>query len=117
MGIPTQGIKNFAMVFVGVVFVINSLDSLIRLYTDNLNLTVKRLGKLNYMALNIVALSLLTLLFKLEFLQIQWVGALVIGLFFVCAGFIGYRKFKTVKNIDSSPKDNKIDYTKIETVH
>ncbi|MCP4057382.1 MAG: BCCT family transporter, partial [Pseudoalteromonas sp.] len=117
MGISTAGIKNFAMVFVGIVFVINSLDSLIRLYTDNLNLTVKRLGKMNYMILNIVALSLLTLLFKLEFLQIQWVGALVIALFFGCAAFIGYSKFKTVNNIDSSPKANKIDYTKIETVH
>ncbi|WP_352311769.1 hypothetical protein, partial [Psychrobacter sp. W2-37-MNA-CIBAN-0211] len=77
--IPTEGIKNFAMVFVGIVFVINSLDSLIRLYTDNLNLTVKRFGKFKYIAMNVVALSLLTLLFKLEFLQIQWVGALVIG--------------------------------------
>ncbi|CAH9053311.1 hypothetical protein PSECIP111854_01145 [Pseudoalteromonas sp. CIP111854] len=114
-GIPTEGIKNFAMVFVGVVFVINSLDSLIRLYTDNLNLTVKRLGMRNYMLFNIVALSLLTLLFKLEFLQIQWVGALVIGLFFSCAAYIGYGKFKTVSQINSSPEDNKIDYSKIET--
>jgi len=115
-GIPTEGIKNIAMVFVGVVFVINSLDSLIRLYTDNLNMTVKRLGKFNYIALNVIALSLLTLLFKLNFLEIQWVGALVIGLFFSCAAYIGYSKFKTVSNIDSSPKDNKIDYTKIESV-
>jgi glycine betaine transporter len=97
------------------VFVINSLDSLVRLYTDNLNITVKRFGKAKYMIGNILALSLLTLLFKLEFLQIQWVGALVIALFFLCAGFIGYSKFKTVNSIDSSPKANKIDYTKIET--
>ncbi|WP_440056354.1 BCCT family transporter (plasmid) [Pseudoalteromonas sp. T1lg65] len=115
-GIPTTGIKNFAMVFVGVVFVINSLDSLTRLYTDNLNLTVSRLGKRNYLIFNIVVLSLLTLLFKLDFLQIQWVGALVIGLFFSCFGYIGYRKFKTVSNIDSSPKDNLIDFSKIESV-
>lgn len=103
------------MVFVGIVFVINSLDSLIRLYTDNLNLTVKRLGMRNYMLFNIAALSLLTLLFKLEFIQIQWVGALVIGLFLSCALYIGYNKFKTVSNIDSSPKDNTIDFSKIET--
>lgn len=115
-GLPTQGIKNIAMVFVGVVFVINSLDSLIRLYTDNMNITVKRLGRFNYIALNIIALSLLTLLFTLNFLQIQWVGALVIGLFFGCAAYIAYSKFKTVSNIDSSPKDNKIDYAKIESV-
>ncbi|KAF7769689.1 hypothetical protein PCIT_a2572 [Pseudoalteromonas citrea] len=114
-GISTAGIKNFAMVFVGVVFVINSLDSLIRLYTDNLNLTVKRLGMRNYMIFNIVALSLLTLLFKLEFIQIQWVGALVIGLFLSCAMYIGYSKFNAVRRIESSPQDNTIDYSKIET--
>ena len=114
-GISTAGIKNFAMVFVGVVFVINSLDSLIRLYTDNLNLTVKRLGMRNYMIFNIVALSLLTLLFKLEFIQIQWVGALVNGLFLSCALYIGYGKFNAVRRIESSPQDNTIDYSKIET--
>jgi glycine betaine transporter len=114
-GIPTTGLKNFAMAFVGIVFVINSLDSLIRLYTDNLNLTVKRFGRFKYIAMNVVMLSLLTLLFKFEFLQIQWVGALVIGLFFSCAFFMLYRKPKTVKNIDSSPEDNEIDFTKIDS--
>jgi len=108
-------LKNFAMAFVGIVFVINSLDSLIRLYTDNLNLTVKRFGRVKYIAMNVAMLSLLTLLFKLEFLQIQWVGALVIGLFFSCAFFMLYRKPKTVKNIDSSPEDNEIDFTKIDS--
>lgn len=112
-GIATAGLKNFAMAFVGIVFVINLLDSLIRAYTENLNMTVKRLGKFNYIALNVVTFSLLTLLFKLDFLQIQWVGALVIALSFSCVTFIAYSKFKTVSNIDSSPKDYKIDYTKI----
>ena len=36
-GIDTRGVVNIAMIIVGVTFVINSLDSLIRLYTDNLN--------------------------------------------------------------------------------
>ena len=116
-GIPTTGLKNFAMAFVGVVFVINSLDSLIRLYTDNLNLSTTRLGKAKYIVLNVAMLSLLTLLFKLEFLQIQWVGALVIGLFFSCAGFMFYSKRKTVTLIDSSPQDNEIDFTKIDSRH
>jgi choline-glycine betaine transporter len=114
-GISTTGIKNFAMVFVGIVFVINSLDSLIRLYTDNLNLSVKRLGMRNYMIFNIIALSLLTLLFKFEFIQIQWVGALVIGLFLLCVLYITYGKFNAVRRINSSPNDNTIDYSKIET--
>ncbi len=116
-GIPTEGITNMAMVFVGIVFVINSLDSLIRLYTDNLNMTVERIGKGNYVAFNFVALSLLTLLFKLDFLQIQWVGALVIGVFFSCFAFILSNKFKSVTEIRTSPKENTIDFTKIENLN
>lgn len=113
-GLSTQGITNLAMVFVGLVFVINSLDSLIRLYTDNLNLSVKRLGTPKYMVINIAALSLLTLLFKLDFLKIQWVGAVVIGIFFSCFGYILLTKFNKVAGIDSSPKENTLDYDKIE---
>ncbi|TQF70433.1 BCCT family transporter [Pseudoalteromonas luteoviolacea] len=115
-GISTEGLTNFAMVFVGVVFVINSLDSLIRLYTDNLGLTTQRLGKRKYIALNIVALSLLTLLFQLNFLQIQWVGAIVIAIFFACFGFIVGKKLRAVGGIKSSPEDNEIDFNKIKTV-
>ena len=45
---------NGSMVAVGVIFVVNSLDSLIRLYTDNLNLTVDRHGKARYFVGNIM---------------------------------------------------------------
>ena len=34
-GIDTTGLLNIAMIIVGITFVINSLDSLIRLYSDN----------------------------------------------------------------------------------
>jgi len=112
-GIETAGFYNIAMAIVGITFVINSLDSLIRLYTDNLNLTVTRLGKIKYLLGNLIALSLLTLLFKLDFLQIQWVGAVVIGLFFTCFGYILLTKFKEVKAINGSPEENKIDFNKI----
>ncbi|WP_076418944.1 BCCT family transporter [Colwellia sp. UCD-KL20] len=115
-GIETAGFYNIAMVVVGITFVINSLDSLVRLYTDNLNIGVARIGKVKYLIGNLVALSLLTLLFKLDFLQIQWVGAVVIGLFFTCFGYILFTKFKEVAAIESSPKENKIDFTKIEHV-
>ena len=104
------------MAVVGITFVINSLDSLIRLYTDNLNVTVARYGKVKYFFGNLVVLSLLTLLFKLDFLQIQWVGAVVIGLFFSCFGYILLTKFKDVSEIEASPKENKIDFKKIESV-
>ena len=114
--IETTGFYNIAMVLVGITFVVNSLDSLIRLYTDNLNIGVTRIGKVKYFLGNLVALSLLTLLFKLDFLAIQWVGALVIGLFFSCFGYIIFRKFYEVAAIESSPKENKIDFTKLEQV-
>jgi choline-glycine betaine transporter len=116
-GLETTGFYNLAMAIVGITFVINSLDSLIRLYTDNLNLSVARLGKVKYLLGNLFALSLLTLLFKLDFLQIQWVGAVVIGLLFTCFGYILFTKFKVVSEIECSPKENKIDFNKIELVN
>ncbi|UUO24953.1 BCCT family transporter [Colwellia sp. M166] len=115
-GLETTGFYNLAMAVVGITFVINSLDSLIRLYTDNLNVGVARVGRVKYFLGNLAALSLLTLLFKLDFLEIQWVGAVVIGLFFTCFGYILLTKFKEVASIESSPKENKIDFTKIEHV-
>jgi len=114
--IDTTGFYNIAMAIVGITFVINSLDSLIRLYTDNLNTTVARLGKVKYFFANLIILSGLTLLFKLNFLQIQWVGAVVIGLFFSCFGYILFNKFKEVSEIKSSPIENEIDFKKIESV-
>ena len=87
-GIATEGLMNWAMVVVGIVFVINSFDSLIRLYTDNLNLTVERLGKMTYLIGNIVVLSVLTVLFQSQWLQIEWVGTVVIGLYVGCVVYI-----------------------------
>ena len=113
-GIDTSGFYNLAMVIVGVTFVINSLDSLVRLYTDNLNLTVERFGKVPYIIGNVVVLSGLTLLFKLDFLQIQWVGALAIALILSCFGYILKSHYRKVTDIERSPKENKIDFTKIE---
>ena len=40
----------------GIIFVINSFDSLIRLYTDNLNLTAKRFGTIAYILGNAAVL-------------------------------------------------------------
>ena len=81
-----------------------------------MNVGVARVGRVKYFLGNLAALSLLTLLFKLDFLEIQWVGAVVIGLFFTCFGYILLTKFKEVASIESSPKENKIDFTKIEHV-
>lgn len=69
------------MVFVGVIFVINSLDSLTRLYADNLNLTVVRFGKVQYIAVNWLLLYGLILLYQFTPLKIEWIGLVVIGLY------------------------------------
>jgi choline-glycine betaine transporter len=108
------GWLNAFMIAVGILFVINSLDSLIRLYTDNLNITVARIGKVSYFMGNLLTLSGLTLLFTLDFLQIQWVGAIVIGLMFSCLLFIVFTRFKSVIEIDSSPAENILDFDNIE---
>lgn len=115
-GVSISSAVNIAMITVGVLMVINSLDSLIRLYTDNLNLTVKRLGMGRYYIGNLVAMCGLTLLFKLDFLQIQWVGALVIALYFGCFGYILAKKRAEVMAIEGSPEENKLDFGKIELV-
>ncbi|MEO9524624.1 BCCT family transporter [Marinobacter alexandrii] len=113
-GLQVAAITNLAMITVGVLMVVNSLDSLIRLYTDNLNLTAERLGRFNYVLFNLVAMIGLTMLFQLDFLRIQWVGALVIALYFGCFAYIVVKKRSEVAAIRSSPEENILDYRKVE---
>ena len=114
--IEIYGMYNLLMMFVGTLFVINSLDSLIRLYTDNLNITTKKLGTRNYLLINIFSLCVLTLMYNFEFLQIEWIGAIVAGLFIACICFILLNKFKIVNQIDSSPIENKLDFDKVKSI-
>ena len=102
--LPISPLINGSMVVVGVIFVINSLDSLIRLYSDNLNLTVERFGRARYFIGNLMLLSGLTLLFTLDFLQIQWVGAVVIALMFSCLIFMLSKRLQVLKAITGSPE-------------
>ena len=81
--IPVAEILRGAMVALGVIFVINSIDSLIRLYTDNLNLDVQRLGRTKYILGNWLLMATLVLLYQFTPLKIEWVGLLVIGLYAV----------------------------------
>lgn len=81
--IPVTGILRGAMVILGIVFVINSLDSLIRLYTDNLGFDVKRLGLTKYISGNFLLLGTLVLLYQYTPLKIEWVGLIVIGLYII----------------------------------
>ncbi|NND67130.1 MAG: BCCT family transporter [Halioglobus sp.] len=72
---------NLCLVTVGVVFVINSLDSLIRLYTTNLGITADRLGRRNYILGNGAAMLTLIMLYQFTPFEIEWVGLVVIGLY------------------------------------
>ena len=72
---------NWAMIGVGVLFVVNSLDSLTRLYTQNIGLTVERLGTLRYVLLHWTILFVLVLSFQFTPFEIEWVGLVVIGLY------------------------------------
>jgi glycine betaine transporter len=70
-----------AMVVVGVVFVVNSLDSLIRLYSDNLGMTAGRMGTGPYVAAHWLLMYGLVLAFQFTPLRIEWIGLVVIGLY------------------------------------
>ena len=80
-GIAIPDAWRMAMIVVGVIFVVNSLDSLMRLYTQNLGLTVARLGTWQYVAGNWTALFGLVLLYQFTPLKIEWVGLVVIGIY------------------------------------
>ena len=74
---------NTAMVTVGIIFVINSLDSLIRLYSENLSLTVSKLGRGKYILLHLGLLYGLVLLYQFTPFKIEWVGTIVIAIYCV----------------------------------
>ncbi|MCX2978648.1 BCCT family transporter [Candidatus Marimicrobium litorale] len=89
---------NLCLVTVGVIFVINSLDSLIRLYTTNLGITVERLGRRNYVLFNAVALLALILLYRFTPFEIEWVGLVVIGLY-GCIYFLLFRRREKLSSV------------------
>jgi glycine betaine transporter len=79
---------NWFMITVGIVFVINSLDSLIRLYAANLNWSRDRLGTPVYYALHfLLQLALVVAYFFTPF-EIQWVGLVVVGIYAATYGVI-----------------------------
>lgn len=80
-GIEISSAWRLMMVGVGVIFVINSLDSLIRLYTRNIDLTVERLGTFKYVSANWLVMVALVLLYQFTPLQIEWLGLIVIGIY------------------------------------
>ena len=105
--IAVAGILRTAMVTLGIIFVINSLDSLMRLYTDNLSITVKQLGRLKYILGNWLLMSLLVLLYQLTPLKIEWVGLLVIGLYVVIYILLFRRRSLLGKDFTQSQLDQR----------
>ncbi len=75
------GFYSQAMIIIGILFVLNSIDSLTRLYTTNLNITVERFGKRHYILANWLLLVSLILLYQFTPLKIEWVGLIVIGIY------------------------------------
>jgi choline-glycine betaine transporter len=91
-GREITGMLNVFMMAVGIIFVVNSLDSLTRLYSDNLELTVERLGRRNYLVLHWCLLYGLILLYQFTPLQIEWIGLTVIFLYVGIAMLIVQRR-------------------------
>jgi choline-glycine betaine transporter len=91
-GLPVGTFWRLAMVVVGVIFVINSLDSLIRLYTQNLGVTTERFGRWQYVAGNWFALSALVILYKFTPLKIEWIGLIVVGIYTVIYWLVFQRR-------------------------
>ncbi len=94
--IPLTAPLQIAMIVVGIIFVINSLDSLTRLYSENLNLTVERLGWWSYIAIHWGLLFGLILLYQFTPLKIEWIGMMVILLYACIYALIFQRRRQLV---------------------
>ena len=79
--ISIAGLMSWAMMGVGILFVVNSLDSLTRLYTTNIGLTVEALGTGRYVSVNWVILFALVMAFQFTPFKIEWVGLVVVGIY------------------------------------
>ncbi|MDP5306148.1 BCCT family transporter [Paracoccus spongiarum] len=84
--IPTW--LNWFMIFVGVVFVINSLDSLIRLYAANLGWSRENLGDRVYYPMHFFLQLILVGAYFFTPFEIQWVGLVVAGLYAIIYAMI-----------------------------
>jgi len=98
------GMYRNAMIIVGVVFVLNSIDSLTRLYTVNLNISTERFGKFYYIVGNWLLLVSLIFLYQFTLLKIEWVGLIVIAMYVTvyCLLFIRRREWVSVMGARST---------------
>ena len=95
-GTPISDLITLLMIVVGILFVINSLDSLTRLYSQNLGLTVDALGHYRYVLTHAVLLVGLVVLYRFTPLKIEWIGMVVIGLYVAIYTLVFVRRGKLV---------------------
>lgn len=91
-GIVVSDAMTLLMIVVGILFVINSLDSLTRLYSQNLGLTVDALGRSRYVLTHSGLLAGLVVLYQFTPLKIEWIGMIVIGLYIAIYGLVLARR-------------------------
>ena len=80
------------MIVVGILFVMNRLDSLTRLYSQNLGLTVEALGRYRYVLTHAGLLAGLVVLYQFTPLKIEWIGMIVISLYVAIYALVFFRR-------------------------
>ena len=101
--IPVGDSITLLMMVVGILFVINSLDSLTRLYSHNLGLTVDALGRSRYVLTHAGLLAGLVVLYKFTPLKIEWIGMIVIGLYVAIYGLVFSKRAELMGSASDAP--------------
>ncbi len=101
--IPVGGSITLLMMVVGILFVINSLDSLTRLYSHNLGLTVDALGRSRYVLTHAGLLAGLVVLYQFTPLKIEWIGMIVIGLYVAIYGLVFSKRAELMGSASDAP--------------
>ena len=89
--ISIAGLMSWAMMGVGILFVVNSLDSLTRLYTQNIG-PPPGVGNRRYIAVNWAILFALVLAFQFTPFKIEWVGLVVVAIYIAIYSLIFLRR-------------------------
>ncbi len=101
--IPVGDPITLLMMVVGILFVINSLDSLTRLYSHNLGLTVDALGRSRYVLTHAGLLAGLVVLYQFTPLKIEWIGMIVIGLYVAIYGLVFSKRAELMGSASDAP--------------
>jgi choline-glycine betaine transporter len=102
-GTPVSDSITLLMIVVGILFVINSLDSLTRLYSQNLGLTVEALGRYRYVLTHAGMLAGLVVLYQFTPLKIEWIGMIVIGLYVAIYALVFTRRSELTDRASQTP--------------